>query len=183
MQSARAHGKKVMLSIGGQAGSSGFLTWWSGLGATEPPIAWPRCRPSSPRRSADLRPDAERRGVDGIDVDIELGGGYAYGSDDYDATRDLIDAIPDTFLAAFVPQIGNGLCAAPVVGDPLAFNGPRGPVLAARSTETTRRGSLARLDTECLRADGSPKLTYWGIQYYNAGTAQCCGGGADAGRR
>ncbi len=40
-------------------------------------------------------------------------------------------------------------------------------------------GVLAGLDTDCKRSDGSPKLDYWGIQYYNAGEAECCGGGAD----
>jgi hypothetical protein len=39
--------------------------------------------------------------------------------------------------------------------------------------------TLARLDQDCLRADGKPRLDYFGIQYYNAGQAECCGGGAD----
>ncbi len=115
--SAQVHGKKVMLSVGGAAGSTGFLAWWSGLGA------------DSPARVAAMSAEIQRvtvafataNGVhaDGIDIDIELGGIYAAGSDKYVSTRDLIDAIPDSLLAAFVPQVGNGLCAAPNVGDPL----------------------------------------------------------------
>src|SRR5262249_49664770 len=38
---------------------------------------------------------------------------------------------------------------------------------------------LARLDQECTKADGTPRLDYFGIQYYNAGQAVCCGGGHD----
>ena len=55
--------------------------------------------------------------VDGIDIDIELGGAYPTDGDKYAGTRDLINAVPDALLVAFVPQIGNGLCAAPVAAD------------------------------------------------------------------
>ena len=40
--------------------------------------------------------------------------------------------------------------------------------------------TLARLDEDCRTPDGKPRLDYFGIQYYNAGQAECCGGGADA---
>jgi hypothetical protein len=117
-------------------------------------------------------------GVDGIDVDIELGGGHGYASDKYQSTRDLINAVPDDLLVAFVPQVGNGLFAAPVIGDPL----PPPTVLGGQCMNPVGGDgtpwTLARLDQDCLRA-GKPKLDYFGIQYYNAGEAQCCGGGAD----
>jgi hypothetical protein len=118
--------------------------------------------------------------VDGFDVDIELGAVYQYGSDKYNSTRDLINAIPDGLLAAFVPQIGNGLCAAPNIGDPL--NPP--DVLGGQCQQPVNGDDsswiLARLDKDCKKSDGTPKLDYWGIQYYNAGQAACCGGGVDS---
>jgi hypothetical protein len=58
------------------------------------------------------------------------------------------------------PTVLGGQCAQPVGGDDTSW-------------------ALARLDKECTRADGSAKLDYWGIQYYNAGQADCCGGGSD----
>eukprot|EP00301_Raphidiophrys_heterophryoidea_P018675 c3687_g1_i2.p2 GENE.c3687_g1_i2~~c3687_g1_i2.p2 ORF type:complete len:207 (+),score=53.59 c3687_g1_i2:1039-1659(+) len=36
---------------------------------------------------------------------------------------------------------------------------------------------LASLDHDCVRSDGSLKLDFMGIQYYNAAEAVCCGGG------
>jgi hypothetical protein len=179
MQSAQAHGKKVFLSIGGEVGSSGFLAWWNGAGA------------STPARVAGMRAQLQKLAqqfatangglrVDGIDVDIELGAVYQYGSDKYNATRDLINAVPDDLLVAFVPQVGNGLCAAPVVNDlltpPQVLGGQcQQPVMGDDSPWV-----LARLDKDCLKPNGTPKLDYWGIQYYNAGQADCCGGGSDA---
>jgi hypothetical protein len=173
LASAHAHGKKILLSLGGEVGSSGFLGWRSALGSTSAMTA-------KLTAAAQLFETSNGFAADGFDVDIELGGVYAYGSDKYTATRDLIDAVPDAMLVAFVPQIGNGLCAAPIVGDPL----PPPTVLGGQCQQPVNGDDsswvLARLDTECRHADGTPKLDYWGIQYYNAGQAQCCGGGADA---
>jgi hypothetical protein len=176
--SARAHGKKVMLSLGGEVGSNGFLAWWSAQGA------------STAARVAGMRGKvvaaasafAAQNGfpADGIDVDIELGGVYAYGSDKYDSTRDLINAVPETLLVAFVPQIGNGLCAAPVVGDPLTPPTVLGGQCMNPVMGDDTPWVLARLDKDCVRAGGGPRLDYFGVQYYNAGQAECCGGGADA---
>jgi hypothetical protein len=178
LTSAKAHGKKVMLSIGGAAGSSGFVTWWTGLGATSP--ARVTAMTAEIQRVTTAFAAANGVAVDGIDVDIELGGVYTYGSDSYDSTRDLINAIPENLLAAFVPQIGNGLCAAPNLGDPL----PPSTTLGGQCPQPVNGDDspwvLARLDADCVRSDGSPRLDYWGIQYYNAGQAACCGGGADA---
>jgi hypothetical protein len=178
LQSARAHGKKVMLSLGGEAGSNGFLAWWSAQGAgTAARVAGMRAKIAAAVAAFSSQ---NALGVDGIDVDIELGGGYAYGSDKYQATRDLINAVPDGLLAAFVPQVGNGLCAAPVAGDPL----PPTTVLAGQCMNPVNGDdtpwTLARLDQDCVKPGGGPRLDYFGIQYYNAGEAQCCGGGADA---
>jgi hypothetical protein len=117
---------------------------------------------------------------DGVDVDIELGGTYAPTSDKYVATRDLINAIPEDLLVAFVPQVGNGLCAAPVVGDPLSPTVALGGQCTQPMNGDDAPWSLARLDQDCVRSDGTPRLDYFGIQYYNAGTAECCGGGGDA---
>src|SRR5450432_3644341 len=104
--SARAHGKKIMLSLGGEAGSSGFLAWWSAQGA------------GTAARVAGMRAK--------------------------------IAAAVDTFQ--------------------------RQNLLDGDATPWT----LARLDQDCIRAGGGPRLDYFGIQYYNAGQAECCGGGADA---
>jgi hypothetical protein len=175
--SAQAHGKKVMLSIGGAAGSTGFLTWWTGLGATSADRV--TAMGAQIQSVASAFATANALHVDGIDVDIELGGVYTYGSDAYDSTRDLINAVPDSLLVAFVPQIGNGLCAAPNLGDPL----PPSTTLGGQCPQPVNGDDspwvLTRLDQDCTHADGSPKLDYWGIQYYNAGEAECCGGGAD----
>jgi hypothetical protein len=175
--SAHANGKKVMLSIGGAAGSSGFLGWWTGLGATSADRV--TAMSAEIQRVTSAFASANGVPVDGIDVDIELGGVYTYGSDKYDATRDLIDAVPESFLVAFVPQIGNGLCAAPNVGDSLPPSTTLGGQCPQPVNGDDSAWVLARLDTDCLRQDGSPKLDYWGIQYYNAGEASCCGGGGD----
>jgi hypothetical protein len=178
MTSAHAHGKKIMLSLGGEVGSSGFLSWWTGLGATSADRV--TAMRAKLQHVADQFASANGVAADGFDVDIELGGVYQYGSDKYVATRDLISAIPPSFLAAFVPQIGNGLCAAPVVGDKL----PPPTVLGGQCQQPVNGDDsswvLARIDKEATRADGSPRLDYWGIQYYNAGEAACCGGGTDA---
>jgi Glycosyl hydrolases family 18 len=175
--SAQGKGKKVMLSIGGEAGSTGFLAWWSGLGSTT--AARVTAMTAEIQRVAGAFQTANGVNVDGFDVDIELGGIYTAGSDKYDSTRDLINAVPETFLVAFVPQIGNGLCAAPNIGDPL----PPSTTLGGQCPQPVNGDDspwvLAGLDTDCKKSDGTPKLDYWGIQYYNAGAAACCGGGAD----
>ena len=85
----------------------------------------------------------------------------------------------DGMIAAFVPQIGNGLCAAPVVGDPLTPPDVLGGQCQQPVNGDDSSWVLARLDKDCKKADGTPKLDYWGIQYYNAGQAACCGGGVD----
>src|SRR5450432_288003 len=176
--SARAHGKKIMLSLGGEAGSSGFLAWWSAQGAgTAARVAGMRAKIAA---AVAAFTSQNALGVDGIDVDIELGGGYAYDSDKYQATRDLINPVPDPLLAAFVPQVGNGLCAAPAVGDPLPPPTVLGGQCMSPVDGDATPWTLARLDQDCIRAGGGPRLDYFGIQYYNAGQAECCGGGADA---
>lgn len=175
LASAKANGKKVFLSIGGQVGSSGFLSWWSSLGGSSGVSAMGQ----KLQHAADLFAQANGFAVDGFDVDIELGGAYAKGSQDYLATRDLIDAVPESFLVAFVPQIGNGLCAAPVAGDPLTAAQTLGGECSTSSSNDDSAWALAELDSDCRRSDGTPKLDYWGIQYYNAGQATCCGGGPD----
>ncbi|HMI84198.1 MAG TPA: hypothetical protein VK550_08890 [Polyangiaceae bacterium] len=177
MLAARAAGAKIMLSLGGEVGSSGFLSWWTAQGGTSAA----RVTMMRSRLETLARAFASQNGVppDGIDVDIELGGAYAYGSDKYVATRDLINAVPEDLLVAFVPQVGNGLCAAPVVGDPLSPTIAMGGQCTQPVNGDDSPWSLARLDKDCLRGDGTPRLDYFGIQYYNAGTAECCGGGGD----
>ncbi|MDB4981475.1 MAG: hypothetical protein JWM82_2227, partial [Myxococcales bacterium] len=178
MLAAHAHGKKVLLSLGGEVGSNGFLAWWNGQGATTPA----RVAGMRAKLAAAVAAFTTQNGFapDGVDVDIELGGAYAYGSDKYDSTRDLINAVPDNLTVAFVPQVGNGLCAAPSVGDPL----PPTTVLGGQCMNPVMGDDtpwvLARLDKDCVRAGCGPRLEYFGIQYYNAGQAECCGGGADA---
>lgn len=173
LRAAVAGGKHVMLSLGGEVGSNGFLQWRRALS-----IAQMRAQIENVVNLFESQNDVR---VAGIDVDIELGGWYDYGQEKYDSTRDLINAIPDRFLACFVPQVGNGLCAAPTVAD---LNGGLTPIdtLAGQCQHSEITGGtpgwvLERLDDDCLRADGSPKLNWWGIQYYNAGQAACCGGG------
>merc|ERR1719272_515917 len=108
MAVATKNGKKVMLSIGGELGSSAFLDYWASKGAT------------TGNRVNNMRQDiidmveayeyqnrAYNLQVAGIDIDIELGGGYETNGDKYAATRDLINAVPEALLVAFVPQIGN----------------------------------------------------------------------------
>jgi hypothetical protein len=178
MASARAHGKKLMLSLGGETGSAGFVAWWTAQGATTTArVAAMRAKIAAVVTAFTAQNGV---GVDGIDVDIELGGGYAYTSEKYQSTRDLINAVPDGLLVAFVPQVGNGLCAAPSVGDPLPPPAVLGGQCMAPSNGDDAPWTLARLDKDCVRANGAPRLDYFGIQYYNAGQAECCGGGADA---
>ncbi|HXU68596.1 MAG TPA: hypothetical protein VN947_04665 [Polyangia bacterium] len=175
MRSAQAHGKRILLSVGGEVGSSNFLAWWNAAGATTPArVAGMRAQL---QHVAQLFAQQNALVADGFDVDIELGGVYQYGSDKYNATRDLINAVPDDMLVAFVPQIGNGLCAAPVVGDPLAPPAVLGGQCQQPVNGDDSAWVLARLDKDCVKGDGTPKLDYWGIQYYNAGQAECCGGG------
>ena len=177
MRAARGAGAKIMLSLGGEVGSSGFLSWWSAQGTT----SGERVMGMRSRIDAVVRAfaAANHLDADGIDVDIELGGAYAPGSDKYVATRDLINAVPADLLVAFVPQVGNGLCAAPTVGDALSPTVVLGGQCMQPMNGDDTPWSLARLDKDCVRTDGSPRLDYFGIQYYNAGTAECCGGGGD----
>lgn len=177
MKSAKAHGKKIMLSIGGEVGSSGFLAWWSGSGGSSAErVQGMRTKLAS---VAQLFEQQNGVALDGFDIDIELGGVYTVGSDKYVATRDLINAVPDDLLVAFVPQIGNGLCAAPVQGDPLTPPQVLGGQCSQPVNGDDTPWSLAHLDQDCKKADGTPKLDYFGIQYYNSGEALCCGGGGD----
>ena len=169
MAAAQARGKKIYLSIGGELGSSGFLAWRNAVG-----VAGMRAEIA---RVAKLFHDQNAIVVDGFDIDIELGGYYAPTTDKYLATRDLINAVPPEFLVAFVPQVGNGLCAAPNVGDALDPQATLGGQCQQPSNDDAP-WALARLDHDCTRADGTPRLDYYGIQYYNAGQATCCGGGS-----
>jgi hypothetical protein len=175
LSAAKTQGKRVFLSIGGAAGSSGFLSWWTALGGSSGVAAMGQ----QIRTAVGAFQQANGFSVDGIDVDIELGGAYAYGSQDYDSTRDLINAVPESLLVAFVPQVGNGLCAAPVAGDTLTAAQVLGGECDTSSSDSNSAWALATLDQDCRRSDGTPKLDYWGIQYYNAGQATCCGGGPD----
>jgi hypothetical protein len=167
-----------MLSIGGEAGSNGFVAWWTSMGGTtDQRVQGMRAKLE---KVAAAFEQANGVKVDGFDVDIELGGVYTYGTDRYNSTRDLINAVPEQYLVAFVPQVGNGLCAAPVVGDTLTPIQTLGGQCAQPVNGDDSPWVLARLDTDCKKANGSPKLDYFGIQYYNAGdSAVCCGGGAD----
>jgi len=178
MQAARAAGSRIMLSLGGEVGSSGFLSWWTAQGANSAA----RVTMMRSRIATVVSAFASQNALmaDGIDVDIELGGAYPPTSDKYIATRDLINAVPDDLLVAFVPQVGNGLCAAPVVGDPLSPTVALGGQCSQPMNGDDTPWSLARLDQDCQRPNGTPRLDYLGIQYYNAGAAECCGGGGDA---
>jgi hypothetical protein len=176
---AQAHGKQVVLSLGGELGSARFLDFWRRLGA------------SSAQRVAGMHAELERVArvfatqngvrVDAFDIDLELGGRYAHDSEKYLATRDLIDAVPETYAVAFAPQISNGLCAAPAPGSPLAAATVLGGDCDVEPNHAERAWVLTRLDEDCKKRDGSPKLEYFGVQYYNAGADVCCGGGDTAG--
>jgi hypothetical protein len=177
LRAAQTRGKRVWLSLGGEVGSEGFLAWWRGLGG------------SSRERTKGMRKELERVAsrfesqngivVDGFDVDIELGGLYERASDKYAATRDLINAVPEPRQVAFAPQVGNGLCAAPVPGDPLSAAATLGGACKGSPADAESRWVLTRLDEDCKTSQGTPRLEYFGIQYYNVGSDESCGGGAD----
>jgi len=173
MKAAQSKGKKVILSLGGETGSSGFVGWWNAQGSDR--VATMRAKLLAVAAKFEAQ---NGFALAGFDVDIELGGVYQKGSDKYKSTLDLIKAVPDNMFVAFVPQIGNGLCAAPVPGDKYSTAQALGGQCDAPQNDD-RAWSLAQLDVDARKADGSPKLDYFGIQYYNAGQAQCCGGGAD----
>lgn len=40
--------------------------------------------------------------------------------------------------------------------------------------------TLTQLDVDCVDAEGQPRLAWYGIQYYNAPGATCCGGGPNS---
>jgi chitinase len=177
LAAAHARGKKVLLSVGGESGSNAYPAWWRALGSdAQTRVAAMRAELSRVARAFE---DQNHLRPDGFDIDIELGGMYLPGTDDYESTRELIDAVPDEYMTTFVPQVANGLCAAPVAGNAL----PPALVLAGqcRPSHGPIEGawSLARLDQDCKHEDGSPKLEYFGIQYYNTGDDGCCGGGTD----
>jgi hypothetical protein len=175
LRAAQAHGKRVVLSLGGELGSARFLDFWRSSGA------------SSSERVAGMRAELERVArafatqntlrVDAFDIDLELGGRYLYASEKYLATRDLIDAVPEPYAVAFAPQISNGLCAAPSPGSPLGARTTLGGDCDVEPNDVEQAWALTRLDQDCTRRDGRPKLEYFGVQYYNAGADACCGGG------
>lgn len=174
LTAASKNGKKIILSIGGEIGSRGFPSYWKSKGSDTAS----RVKNMRADISAVMGAFQTQNGiqVDGIDVDIELGQGYKPASDKYNSTRDLINAIPDTVTAAFVPQVGNGLCAPPVEADD-PFTPEKS--MGGQCMEPPLTGdtfSLTFLDRDCVKSDGSKKLDYVGIQYYNAGEAVCCGG-------
>jgi hypothetical protein len=177
LASAQTRGKKVLLSIGGESASELYPAWWHAHGRTRQGRV--RAMRAEIARVGRLFQQQNRLRADGFDVDIELGGLYLPGTDDYEATRELIEAVPDEYMVSFVPQVANGLCAAPVEGNQL----PPSLVLGGQCSPSSggREGawSLAQLDRDCTRGDGSPKLEYFGIQYYNVENDGCCGGGED----
>jgi len=174
---AQANGKKIILSLGGETASDTFLAYWNSKGNT-----------TSARVSAiqsDLQNVANQFNpqngltVNGYDLAVELTSGYAYGSEKYNSTRDVINAIPTGLTAAFGIQVGNGLCAAPNLGDPLNPNDTLGGQCMQKPVDGTS-WTLARLDDDCKTPSGAHKLDYYGVQYYNVGVAVCCGGGANS---
>src|SRR2546425_228230 len=67
LQSAQAHGKKVMLSLGGEAGSTSFVAWWNASGAaTTDRVAGMRAKL---QKVAQLFAQQNGVNVDGYDVD------------------------------------------------------------------------------------------------------------------
>eukprot|EP00035_Acanthoeca_spectabilis_P039755 m.64841 g.64841 ORF g.64841 m.64841 type:complete len:457 (+) comp9730_c0_seq2:126-1496(+) len=180
MSMAQRNGKKIMLSLGGETGSSRFIEWWHTHGtSSEARVAG--MRQSILTAISKFERDNNNRAikVDGIDVDIELGGGYVLGGEKWLATKELIEAVPDSYITAFVPQVGNGLCAA-VVEDDLANGLSPLDTLGGQCMnpgETGAPWSLALMDAQLKRANGTPKLDWLGVQYYNAVSAVCCGGG------
>jgi chitinase len=177
LEVAQAKGKKVLLSLGGEGGSNGFLAWAQTLSQSN--VDRVLAMRSELERVARRFTQQNGLSADGFDFDIELGGLYSRSSQKYIAIRDLIDAVRDDRLVAFAPQVANGLCAAPAPGDVV----PASVVLGGQCASPTHDDSpwvLAQLDQDCKRADGRPKLDYFGIQYYNVGEDECCGGGSDA---
>jgi hypothetical protein len=177
LRAAQAHGKKVLLSLGGESGSDQFLGFWHAVGASRGERVQ-RMRDELVRVVQRFAEQNEVR-ADGFDLDLELGGSYGVASETYAATRDLIDAVPDELLVAFAPEVGNGLCAAPRTGDALPAARTLGGACEPHSADQVM-WPLAQLDQDCKRADGTPKLDYFGVQYYNAGEDLSCGGGRDA---
>eukprot|EP00041_Stephanoeca_diplocostata_P008846 m.132610 g.132610 ORF g.132610 m.132610 type:complete len:458 (-) comp17504_c0_seq6:2361-3734(-) len=179
MAMAKSNDKKIMLSIGGETGSRNFLDYWSAKGSTSEERIDAM---HSDMSAAIAQFESHNRGVtvDGVDIDIELGGGYTMDGSKWVATREIIEAVPEELLTAFVPQVGNGLCAAPVEADLHAFGFTPVDVLGGQCMSPAASGapwSLALMDAVVKRSDGSPKLDWLGIQYYNAASAVCCGGG------
>jgi hypothetical protein len=75
MAAAQRNNKKVMLSLGGETGSSRYLEWWRTHGSTA------EARVGGMRAAIVAAIERFEQGngglkVDGIDIDIELGGGY-----------------------------------------------------------------------------------------------------------
>jgi hypothetical protein len=177
LHAAQSRGKKVWLSLGGESGSEHYLPFWKNLGvSTEERVG--HMRAELARVAARFESQNGIR-VDGFDADIELFGFYSRSSDKYAATRDLINAVPEPFHVAFVPQASNGLCAAPVPGDALPATTVLGRACERAPGDTDPGWVLAELDRDCRNAQGEPRLEYFGIQYYNVENQQCCGGGAD----
>ena len=177
MKQAQANGKRILLSIGGETGSTGMIMWWMRQGADEAArVAAIRTRLEGVVAAFEAQNPGLQ--VDGFDLDVELPDGYPHGGDNYASVRDLINAVPQQHLVGFVPQVGGGLCAAP-----LSIDDRLGPieVLGGQCQMPAADGqpwSLTRLDQDCKRADGvRPRLDYLGLQYYNAVDALCCGGG------
>jgi hypothetical protein len=177
LRAAQARGKQVWLSLGGESGSEHYLPWWKSLGAsTEERVGYMR---AELQRVAARFESQNGIRVDGFDADIELFGFYSRSSDKYAAVRDLISAVPEQCRVAFVPQVGNGLCAAPAPGDALPAATVLGRACERALGDTDPGWVLAELDRDCRDAQGAPRLEYFGIQYYNVENQQCCGGGAD----
>lgn len=177
LRAAQARGKQVWLSLGGESGSEHYLLWWANQGgSTEERVG--RMRAELARVAARFESQNGIR-VDGFDADIELFGFYAKASDKYAATRDLINAVPEPFRVAFVPQVSNGLCAAPAPGDALPAAAVLGQACERAPGDTDPSWVLAELDRDCRNAHGGPRLEYFGVQYYNVENQQCCGGGTD----
>ena len=138
-----------------------ILSWWTAQGSAEPGarVSMMRSRIDSMVRA--FAGANARSPPTGSTSTSSSAARTRPGSDKYIATRDLINAVPEDLLVAFVPQVGNGTCAAPVVGDPLSPTVALGGQCTQPMNGDDTPWSLARLDKDCVRSDGAPRLDYF----------------------